>query len=126
MHYELKAFLFMHVKKVGIEITRFFTSLPTRLFTAIKKWFSVHIFSFSSRFCRHFDHLILKPDKDDISGQLKREGRGGGDRYRQRARIGVDVDINKVICIKNSDKCLFLDLFCNMLVSVRVRSVLSS
>lgn len=24
MHYELKAFLFMHVKKVGIEITRFF------------------------------------------------------------------------------------------------------
>lgn len=24
MHYELKAFLFMHVMKVGIEITRFF------------------------------------------------------------------------------------------------------
>lgn len=27
---------------------------------------------------------------------------------------------------QNSDKCLFLDLLCNMLVSVRVRSVLSS
>lgn len=27
---------------------------------------------------------------------------------------------------QNSDKCLFLDLLCNVLVSVRVRSVLSS
>lgn len=43
-----------------------------------------------------------------------------------REEIGVDVDINKVICIKIVISVYFLDLFCNMLVSVRVRSVLSS